>query len=506
MRRLALLTALLAVSGLAPACAKEGMTFAEMEKADEEAVVRAHQMNVELPPPPMSLADAGSTFAFGPVGMTRFTPPSKDAVDKNEKGLAALRKGDPPEAVRLLTAAVEAAPGWVVARYDLARAKTRVGDFEGARDDLEAVFTADFIGLRAQATRDADLEELWKTPGGHAVERRFREYDARFDAVLKRGLRAILWQDGEGARVNRRPSLLRVGVFDTDTNRFVAVAPEARDAVLGYSSTKVPYAIVGQGIVRDILGGDFDPGHRLDSVVAWPMTTVGVPLGDLPLGVESYKATLRLGVTRMTADACLNHPTGLETDGSKQCALLEATFGTPTKRSLYPFGVPPPDPAGPGLTPSRPVEIDVGYNPWGYVITESDPRYAYKDFVLTLPSGRAIAIPRERAYAAAAPRAIVASPDGERVALVWNASALQCQTATDVPGRYKLAFVDVATARVTDLGEGDGAGDAVFRADGELFVQRGRKVFHVHRDASETELPEGVLLVPPLRKDEGCGP
>jgi hypothetical protein len=68
-----------------------------------------------------------------------------------------------------------------------------------------------------------------------------------------------------------------------------------------------------------------------------------------------------------------------------------------------------------------------------------------------------------------------------------------------------MALVDTGIGKVTSLGEGDGAGHAAFRADGELFVQRGHRVYHVAKDGAENALPGGILLVPPLERDDYCG-
>jgi len=149
--------------------------------------------------------------------------------------------------------------------------------------------------------------------------------------------------------------------------------------------------------------------------------------------------------------------------------------------------------------------IDVGYNHWGYVVNESDPTYAYAPYELTLPSGAKIPVPKEAAYYRAPPRAIVASPTGDRIVLLFNAAVLVCQPSQDIPGRYKITLVEASTGKITPLGEGDGAAHATFRADGELFVQKGRRVMHVAKNGTETALPDGVLLVPPLSRDDQCG-
>ncbi len=90
--------------------------------------------------------------------------------------------------------------------------------------------------------------------------------------------------------------------------------------------------------------------------------------------------------------------------------------------------------------------------------------------------------------------------------LVFNGDVLQCDPSVDVPGRFRLVPVEPAAGKVSPLGAGDGAGHAVFRADGELFVQRGSRVSRIARDGTSSDLPDGIMLVPPLSRDDQCGP
>jgi hypothetical protein len=90
------------------------------------------------------------------------------------------------------------------------------------------------------------------------------------------------------------------------------------------------------------------------------------------------------------------------------------------------------------------------------------------------------------------------------VVLLWNAAVLTCDPTADIPGRYKMALVDVASGTVTSLGEGDGAAAAAFTARGDLFIQRGKKVEEL-ASAGPKALPAHVLLVPELVRDDACG-
>jgi hypothetical protein len=120
---------------------------------------------------------------------------------------------------------------------------------------------------------------------------------------------------------------------------------------------------------------------------------------------------------------------------------------------------------------------------------------------LTLPSGQRIPIPKIVAYYQAAP-AIIASPTGDRVLLLWNAATLECDHAKTIPGRYKMALIRTSDARITPLGEGVGAAFGSFAPDGTLYIQQDRRVFGF---GSAAPLPDGVLLVPPVEHEPYCG-
>jgi len=429
--------------------------------------------------------------------------PPHGVLADNDFGVELLSKGKATEAVRRLEAAVATAPNFVLARYNLACARARAGDLDGARSDLEQVFESDLIGMRAHAEVDPDLVELWKSALGLALRAKLPDLEARYESVLRRGLHAILWQEGTSHRGGAiRPFLVRVGVYDIETARFLPVAPFSPSAFMGFASTRAPVAVVATGDVRETLGGDLDPGKVIDKVQFFPFSTRGVATTVLALKLEAYGATLELGSSGARLEACQVVPIDGDPGSSNYCAMFDvASDGAVTKKLAAPRPHAPPIPSL-----DRPVVIDLGYSHWGYVVTEADAAFTFRPYELTLPSGAKIAVPKEAAFYQASPRAIVASPAGDRIVLVFNATVLNCMPSSAVPGRYKLTLVEPGTGKVAVLGEGDGAGHATFRADGELFVQQGKRVYHVARDGALDTLPEGVLLVPPLDRDDNCGP
>jgi len=445
-----------------------------------------------------ALPEGGVPLA--PVGLASFDPAPAAAIAKNDRGVALLAKGKATEAVQEIEGALALSPDFIRARYNLACAYARAGNFDKARASLEVVYEADFIAIRPHADHDDDLVGFWKSAQGIDLAARKSDYEARFAAAIKRGVAATVWVDGVGPRGSLRPSVLRVGVFDPESLRFVAVAPPVRNAIFGYASSTVPYAVVVTGTVADMLGGDLDAGMTLEAVHVFHIATDGVETTTMPAPSTPYFGELYLGPSGVTLHV---QQAGVAFDGANSnhyAALFDTTIGGPTQRTLF-DGID----KMPAVPRDRSVRMEVGYNHWGYVVTENDPAYAYskQSHELTLPSRKVIAIPKSMAFYEA-PARVIPSPSGDRVVLLWNATVLECEHARDIPGRFKMALVDVVSGQVSSLGEGDGAGAAAYRASGELFVQRGKKVEQL-TDAGPKELPAHVLLVPELTRDDACG-
>jgi len=455
-------------------------------------------------PTHVTVASASATAprasaAPAPVGLASFDAAPAAAIAKNDRGVALLAKGRAAEAIAELEGALSLSPDFVRARYNLACAYARAGDFDKARTALEIVYEADFVAIRAHADRDDDLAAFWKSAPGRALAARKGEYEARFAAAIRRGVPATIWIDGAGLRGALKPSVLRVGVFDAATSRFVAVAPPVKNAIFGYASSRVPYAVVVTGSVADMLGGDLDAGMTIDAVHVFPLAADGVEKSIMSAPSVPYSGLLTMGPSGVWLRV---HQSGAAFDGekgSKYDAVFDGPFGAPTKRTLHAGNNYPPPPR------DHTVSMNVGYNHWGYVVTENDPSYAYapQRHELTLPSHEVIAIPPALAFYEA-PARVVPSPSGDRVVLLWNAAVLVCKADEDIPGAFKMALVDTASGRVTSLGEGDGAGAAAFDASGELFVQRGKTVVELSRFGPKP-LPPHVQLVPALERDDYCG-
>jgi hypothetical protein len=312
--------------------------------------------------------------------------------------------------------------------------------------------------------------------------------------VIDRGVRAILWRAGSGGRGYVNPSLVRVGVWDSMTKRFVAVAPPSHEAIFGFSASLVPYAVLATGNVRDMLGGDLDAGKSLDRVIVYPISTAGVPTATFKVSAEPQTATLLFGATGASLYVFSSIGMG---SPDRNAALFDLpSWGSPITTTTATSST------RLKLSHDRPVWVEVGYNHWGYLTSESDPAYAYAAPTLTLPSKQTIEIPKNLAFYRGAAR-VIASPSGDRVALVWDAATLQCDRS-QIPGHFKIALVDTKTNAVSALGEGDGAGAVAFSKSGAMFVQRGPRAVEI-TPTGDLPLPENVKLVPDLVRADECG-
>lgn len=449
-----------------------------------------------------SASAVGAAAEEPPVGFTSFAEPTTAAVARNDAGVAYLGKGKLKDARRELSAAVALDPSFVLARYNLACAEARDGDFRAAYKDMMAVYDVDFVGMRVHAASDTDLTAFWDSAEGKELSARSPAYEARYQRVIDRGLRSILWQnhafrrpeDGN-YRSHFKPTLLRVGVFDPATQRFVAVAPRTNKPILAFAGNALPYAVLVTGEIRLPLGGDLDPGQSLDTLFTYRFDTTGKPSSTAKLGgIGAYGGNWGLGragyVAHFWQSTVAAHG-GLTVTHQLGSEPTERVHETPEELSE--------DRA------VHPVRIDAGYNHWGHVVEETNAAFRYKDSTLVSPTGRSVVIPKEVAYYRAVPN-VIASPDGKRALLVWRAATLTCDASRNIPGRYKMAVVLMETGQVVALGEGEGAGFGAFGPNGVLYVQRDRRIYEVSEDGKRQDpLPEGVLFVPPLQHAPFCG-
>jgi hypothetical protein len=266
---------------------------------------------------------------------------------------------------------------------------------------------------------------------------------------------------------------------------------------MAFAGRAMPYVVLVTGTVRLMLGGDMDPGQSLETIQAYPLSTKGKPLSVVKLGaLEANSASISLRENGVFADLSSAIAPIV---GESYAATIDVTFGAaPVKKAAAPG-------ARATLGPEYRVHLDAGYNHFGHTVRESNPGYTYKNFTLTTPAGRTIAIPKSVAFYLAKPN-VIAAPDGKRALLIWNAVTLQCSPSDDIPGRYKMALVDTTAGTVVPLGEGEGAGFGEFDRDGVLYLQRDRRVTRLATDGKDDgNLPDGILLVPPVVNNPYCG-
>jgi hypothetical protein len=390
------------------------------------------------------------------------------------------------------------------AHYDRARAYARDGQFPRAAEELTQVFEEDFIGMRAQAAAEADLQRFWASAEGRALAGRKDEYEARYREVIARGLRVVARSAG---MFGGPPRYLRVGIFDPQTRRFVATAPALPGAIYAFVPPNLPYAVVVTGVRRHVIhhvpGKPDETWQSLDTITAFPFDPSGVPVARLDLGhVDTDRASLLLADAKLELD--LHAPTDLAPPHLHD-ARYQLTFGKPVSRDLLterPLPTERYDPLA--------VHIDVGYNDSsGVTMAASDARYVYQRAsttgdadALVFPTGESVPIPELLGFHKIAPR-VIADATGEHAVLLWDTGADPC--GHSVPGRYKVILVTRTSATVTYLGEDEGAAAAAFDGTGALYVQRANGISQVDlHTLHETGLPGLFELSPRTFVPDHC--
>jgi hypothetical protein len=377
--------------------------------------------------------------------------------------------------------------------YETAKAKASGGAMQETKTALEAAFAANFVGMRARAEADVAFAKFWQTPSGAELRAQFPTYVAREETLLRRGVPALLYDNVEAPA--DKPRGIRIGVFDPQTWRFVAVAPKVSGARFGYASARLGYAAV----------------TTESETTFYPLTSAGRPMAKLSTTSEGVLLLGREGArfeqTDFRSEVVLTTVRTLKFGSAEQVAKYKGVV-KPTAADDY----------------VAHVELDVGN------IEEPSASYTYADARLTLPSGEVLDLLPKHDVPTQATSRITPSPKGDRVLLVWNVgptsglcgfggvrydtlpperkAALDRERARGTPGAYNMALVSVKDRRITMLGKGDGTGFAAFSPESALYIQQGTQVFPVDNQGYKGRYkgrpwPKGVLLAPPTQPRTG---
>jgi hypothetical protein len=448
-------------------------------------------------PPPTSSPSVASSPASppapaAPVGFVDGELPSSAALRENDAAVAALAKKDVAAATAGFERALAASPAFVLARYNFACALARSGAHEAAARELAAVFEVDWVGLRAQAARDEDLAAFRASEPGRRLLALEPTLETRYRIPIERGVRALLWNAREaGGTV---PEGLRVGVWDPETKRFVAVSERRRGAFGALVSSELPFAILATGSVPSQLGGDLANHFTLKDVTYWSWGTSGVPIATTKVEEGALAGSIQQSAEDVSI--VLHRAVPFSPDPNSDLYELHATFSpalgtkvTPSRRS-----------PAPKLDPKRPRGVlELPFHN-GFLTSTFAAGHTLEGRKLGLPSGKTIEIPKELAVPETTP-SIEASPDGAHVALVWDTHRCTGCGGNVTVGSHRVVLVDVASGSAKKIAEGTGVAAVRFSRAGLMFVQRDRRAYAVvDPDDPKTwrALPLGVLFTAPV--------
>lgn len=418
------------------------------------SAVRAEPAAPEAPRP--AAAEAA------PIGWADV--PAADAPEAFMANRAALEKhraGDLAASRAGFEKAVGLSPRYGLARFNLACARTRLGELEAAAADLEALAAEDLPLVAQRFADDPDLAALRAAPAGARVAARIEALRAAWAAAAREGVAAIAFRGRRAPEGWPRVGLLRAGVWVHAPRRFVPLVPPSTLPL----SALVDLA-AGQAIM--IAGqGRFDGIPQIEgaSVQTAPLAPVGTELTTARGAGQAFdvEAGTRSGTVRYR----------LNTEGRTP------RWSTTSLRASEP-------PDREWLT----------VQPEGTLLhTEPPAGWSLRGNELAMPDGTTIALGQGHTVSQA--HQLLVSADGQ--------TAIVVSVRADCPGgEGRLAhFVDrvaVGARSVERLSTGASTAAARLGGDGALYLQIGTATRRYATPAASTHepLPEGILLVAPL--------
>ena len=139
-------------------------------------------------------------------------------------------------------------------RFNGACASSRLGKIRAAAKELRALLREDLPRFRRRFFDDPDLETLRASEDGKALAGYIDRVAKEYVAALGRGAPAFMYKEREGEigdyddqRYQTPYYDLRIGVYDHEAKRFVAMVPQVGDAYSGVLDRGKKRAIVAAG-------------------------------------------------------------------------------------------------------------------------------------------------------------------------------------------------------------------------------------------------------------------
>jgi len=448
--------------------------------ATSPVVMRASALptaSIAPPPPPL-------------LGTEDTELPSEVAVAQNNQAFEHHKRGDYAAAAAGFREAVTTSPGFLLARYNLACALARTSDTSGAERELRYVFERDLPDVRERAHKDEDLVAFWSSEAGHELAAYEATLVDRWRAALAHGLRAMIWVDSktQGNVVEQniamlRPKVLRVGVYDPSTRRFVTQSPAPRAPIGALVAQDLPFSVVATGVVNPCTN-DNCPRLGAFELAMLPYDAAGAPVMRISHPPPSGNRTEDVIFATAYIDA----------EGATLDVLDWANTNAGIRRARV---------TASGVTEQRhtegelksPHRMDV-ITREGVGVTHVAPGFSFSQATteLTTPSGKKIKLGYGRRESVRAP-SMVRAPDGASVVVVFVDSGCACHESNyDSKVRHVVMRVALETGEVTTVAKGAGNAEAEFDSDGQLWVQSDRTL---ERASDHVAAPAHVLLAPP---------
>ena len=182
-------------------------------------------------PDPIGTGEAPEPESALPIGLIR-QPGSEDAawVQRNAAALRSHNAEEYGDAIAGWRAVLSADPAYDMARFNLACALSRTGDFAAAREELRVVLHHNLPRFSERFAEDEDLAPLRDSEEGSRLRREITSLGERYAEVSARGVVGVLRQRESSTSDERHRSTetLVTGVYLHPTRRFVPLRPPSR--------------------------------------------------------------------------------------------------------------------------------------------------------------------------------------------------------------------------------------------------------------------------------------
>lgn len=399
-------------------------------------------------------------------------PPAEitaEARRANTDALRLHRAGDFARSRAGFERAVTLAPGYAMARYNLACALSRTGEIDAAARTFEPLLAQDLPTFGPRLRTDPDLADLRAAPSGARLLARADALRSAWARAARQGVPAV-WVEG--------PLDVRPGVYVHAMRRFVPLGPDEHDT----------------------LAALYDPASdRSVYLTAIPDYDGISHLTRTRVLVHPADGTAALGEWRSDADFCgvveaAAIPAGAalrtfncaSSDDTPPYLSLELTAAgvRVTSQTADPPAHDPPRATAWMAASALQVRFATGA-PEGFLVRGND---------LVVP-GRAAPVALGTGHAGAELRSVVVSPAGDFAIVVSVHARCDCEHDASIE-LHAIDRVELSSGTVTRLSAGASMAAARFGPDVALYVQDGDRVrrWSSPGGASPEPVPPGVLL------------